>query len=191
MDIKIKEQVIKLRRKGLTYNEIRDITKVKNATISDIVRPLNLGGNSIKKLTPELIEEIQAKYNEIGNLKKVVKLYHISFERLSKVIKHGKKKKVSNTEAVESWRKRKKKALVEYKGGKCQCCGYSKCIEALEFHHLDPNIKSFTISGKSKSFNSLKSEVDKCILVCSNCHKEIHAGIININNIINQKIEVS
>lgn len=191
MDIKIKEQVIKLRRKGLTYNEIKDITKVKNATISDIVRPLNLGGNSIKKLTPELIEEIQAKYNEIGNLKKVVKLYHISFERLSKVIKHGKKKKVSNTEAVESWRKRKKKALVEYKGGKCQCCGYSKCIEALEFHHLDPNIKSFTISGKSKSFNSLKSEVDKCILVCSNCHKEIHAGIININNIVNQKVEVS
>lgn len=191
MDIKIKEQVIKLRRKGLTYNEIRDITKVKNTTISDIVRPLNLGGNSIKKLTPELIEEIQTKYNEIGNLKKVVKLYHISFERLSKVIKHGKKKKVSNTEAVESWRKRKKKALVEYKGGKCQCCGYSKCIEALEFHHLDPNIKSFTISGKSKSFNSLKNEVDKCILVCSNCHKEIHAGLINIDTIINQKVEVS
>ena len=185
MDIKIKEQVIKLRRKGLTYNEIRDITKVKKTTISDIVKPLNLGGNTIKKLTPELIEEIQTKYNEIGNLKKVVKLYHISFERLSKVIKHGKKKKVSNTEAVESWRKRKKKALVEYKGGKCQCCGYSRCIEALEFHHLDPNIKSFTISGKSKSFNSLKSEVDKCILVCSNCHKEIHAGLININTIIN------
>ena len=191
MDIKIKEQVIKLRRKGLTYNEIRDITKVKKTTISDIVKPLNLGGNTIKKLTPELIEEIQAKYNEIGNLKKVVKLYHISFERLSKVIKHGKKKKISNTEAVESWRKRKKKALVEYKGGKCQCCGYSRCIEALEFHHLDPNIKSFTISGKSKSFNSLKSEVDKCILVCSNCHKEIHAGLINIDTIINQKVEVS
>ena len=191
MDIKIKEQIIELRRKGLTYNEIRDITKVKKTTISDIVRPLNLGGNSIKKLTPELIEEIQAKYNEIGNLKKVVKLYHISFERLSKVIKHGKKKKISNTEAVESWRKRKKKALVEYKGGKCQCCGYSKCIEALEFHHLDPNIKSFTISGKSKSFNSLKSEVDKCILVCSNCHKEIHAGLINIDTIINQKVGVS
>ena len=191
MDIKIKEQIIELRRKGLTYNEIRDITKVKKTTISDIVKPLNLGGNTIKKLTPELIEEIQSKYNEIGNLKKVVKLYHISFERLSKVIKHGKKKKVSNTEAVESWRKRKKKALVEYKGGKCQCCGYSRCIEALEFHHLDPNIKSFTISGKSKSFNSLKSEVDKCILVCSNCHKEIHAGLINIDTIINQKVEVS
>ena len=191
MDIKIKEQIIELRRKGLTYNEIRDITKVKKTTISDIVKPLNLGGNTIKKLTPELIEEIQTKYNEIGNLKKVVKLYHISFERLSKVIKHGKKKKVSNTEAVESWRKRKKKALVEYKGGKCQCCGYSRCIEALEFHHLDPNIKSFTISGKSKSFNSLKSEVDKCILVCSNCHKEIHAGLINIDTIINQKVEVS
>jgi hypothetical protein len=70
--------------------------------------------------------------------------------------------------------------LVEYKGGKCQICGYNKCFNALEFHHLNPNSKDFTISGKSLSFEKLKYEVDKCILVCSNCHSEIHAGLINV-----------
>ena len=68
--------------------------------------------------------------------------------------------------------------MVTYKGGKCQICGYNKCIQALEFHHLDPSKKDFSISGKSYSFQRLKSEIDKCIMVCSNCHKEIHNGII-------------
>ncbi len=77
-------------------------------------------------------------------------------------------------EAVISWRKRAKKRLVEYKGGSCQICGYNRCINALEFHHLDRNKKDFTIAGKSISFEKIKSEVDKCILVCSNCHREIH-----------------
>ena len=71
--------------------------------------------------------------------------------------------------------------MIDYKGGKCQICGYNKCANALEFHHLDPTLKDFTISGGTRSFNSLKSEVDKCILVCSNCHREIHAGLINIS----------
>lgn len=49
----------------------------------------------------------------------------------------------------------------------------------LEFHHKDPMKKEFTISGKSYSFERLKREVDKCILVCSNCHAEIHENIEN------------
>ena len=44
----------------------------------------------------------------------------------------------------------------------------------MEFHHLDPNEKDFTISGKSWAFERLKKEVDKCILVCNRCHTEIH-----------------
>jgi ribosomal protein L30E len=89
-------------------------------------------------------------------------------------------KKKNKSNSVVSWRKRAKIKLVEYKGGKCQCCGYNKCIDALEFHHLDKKEKDFTISGKSWSFEKIKKETDKCILVCSNCHKEIHAGLIEI-----------
>ena len=99
----------------------------------------------------------------------------IGYARLTKHIALTQPSKtVSKSEAVMNWRKRTKLALVEYKGGKCERCGYNKCIEALEFHHMDPSQKDFTISGKSKAFEYLKEEVDKCIMVCSNCHKEIH-----------------
>jgi hypothetical protein len=76
--------------------------------------------------------------------------------------------------AVINWRKRTKIKLVEYKGGKCERCGYDKYPEVLEFHHKDPNEKDFSISGKSWSFERLKKEVDKCILLCANCHRETH-----------------
>jgi predicted HNH restriction endonuclease len=68
---------------------------------------------------------------------------------------------------------------VAYKGGECEKCGYNKYIGALEFHHLDPNKKDFEISNvKKRSFNdNIKSELDKCIIVCSNCHREIHGGV--------------
>lgn len=72
-----------------------------------------------------------------------------------------------------------KKLLVEYKGGSCSICGYDKCLSALDFHHLDPSKKDFHISSKKAySLKKLKPELDKCILVCANCHREIHAGFI-------------
>jgi len=74
-----------------------------------------------------------------------------------------------------------KKALVKYKGGACCKCGYNKCLRALEFHHLDENEKDFGISKTCKDFDDLKKEVDKCILVCSNCHAEIHEELDNKN----------
>ena len=52
--------------------------------------------------------------------------------------------------------------------------------DALEFHHLDPSQKDFGISSKgyTRSWDKVKEELDKCILVCSNCHREIHSGLI-------------
>lgn len=68
---------------------------------------------------------------------------------------------------------------VEYKGSKCSECGYNKYIGALEFHHLDPSQKDFEMSRyKLSAFSDIvKKELDKCILVCSNCHKEIHGTV--------------
>lgn len=69
---------------------------------------------------------------------------------------------------------------IAYKGGICQCCGYNKYIGALEFHHINPDEKDFGISvkGYTRSWENNKRELDKCVLVCSNCHREIHAGLI-------------
>ena len=71
---------------------------------------------------------------------------------------------------------------VEYKGGKCQECGYNNCNQALEFHHLDPTTKSFGISkeGQTRSWKRVKDEIDKCVLLCANCHREVHANILII-----------
>ena len=76
--------------------------------------------------------------------------------------------------AVQKRRNKTKEILIEYKGGKCEICGYDKNYSALEFHHLDPNEKDFTISKKNSSWENIKKELDKCILVCANCHREIH-----------------
>ena len=84
------------------------------------------------------------------------------------------------SEVVSIKRRAIKKALVDYKGGQCCRCGYNKSLRALEFHHLDSNEKDFTISRCiTKSMDTLKQEVDKCILVCSNCHAEIHDELDN------------
>ncbi len=65
---------------------------------------------------------------------------------------------------------------LEYKGCKCENCGYSKSIRALEFHHRDKNQKDFDISkARLKVFDdSIKKELDKCLLLCANCHREEH-----------------
>ena len=95
------------------------------------------------------------------------------------------------SEAVQKRRDKIKLLAIEYKGGKCEICGYDKCKQALEFHHIDPNEKEFGIGekGYTRSIERVKEEVDKCLLVCANCHRELHAGLINIEDIIDKKGE--
>ncbi len=67
-----------------------------------------------------------------------------------------------------------KRRMVEYKGGACHLCGYARCLRALDFHHVDPRTKKFSIAGShTRSWESVRQELDKCMLVCSNCHVEI------------------
>jgi hypothetical protein len=67
------------------------------------------------------------------------------------------------------------KQLKEEFGGKCSKCGYDKCMDALQFHHVDPSKKEFNLGNKrGYKIETLRTELKKCILVCSNCHIEIH-----------------
>ena len=68
-----------------------------------------------------------------------------------------------------------KQQCVDYKGGRCQRCGYSKSLAALDFHHRDPKEKDFNIAHRKMILNeAIKKELDKCDLLCSNCHREEH-----------------
>jgi hypothetical protein len=79
--------------------------------------------------------------------------------------------------AVARRRKFIREKAIAYKGGRCSACGYSKCHAALEFHHRSRE-KDFGISAKgyTRSWEKVKQELDKCVLLCANCHREAHSG---------------
>ena len=95
----------------------------------------------------------------------------------------GKCKKCAS-EAVSRRRRLVKIKAIKYKGGECSICKYSKCAGALDFHHNDPTEKDFSISrnGHCRSWKRIKEELDKCSLICRNCHAELHIKIYKENN---------
>jgi hypothetical protein len=82
--------------------------------------------------------------------------------------------------AVVKRRRKIKELLIAYKGGECCICSYKRYAGALDLHHLDVKQKDFGLSvrGLTRAWEKSKKEADKCVLVCANCHREIHAGII-------------
>jgi len=85
--------------------------------------------------------------------------------------------------AVAKRRKAIKYKAIAYLGGKCCFCGYNRCLSALDFHHIDESLKSFGLSqrGLTRSWERTKQELEKCVLVCANCHREIHAGLLQLS----------
>ncbi len=72
----------------------------------------------------------------------------------------------------------RKQALIDMLGGKCKVCGYHRCIDALEFHHRDPDVKETNVSNWiMKRWLFVVDEALKCDLLCSNCHRELHAKL--------------
>jgi hypothetical protein len=87
-------------------------------------------------------------------------------------------------EHVRLFRQRVKAAIVAGMGGKCRLCGYSRCNKALSAHHLDPKTKEYGLCGWA-SMNSEKilTEMKKCVLLCMNCHMEVHDGSASVGGL--------
>lgn len=69
---------------------------------------------------------------------------------------------------------------------KCSKCGYNQCLEALEFHHSDPNKKEYSICflvNSEKNIKAIQEEIDKCIVLCANCHREEHWRLKQLNEL--------
>jgi len=83
-----------------------------------------------------------------------------------------------NESTNENDHRNNKKIYLEYKGQCCEKCGYNKCAGALSFHHKNPDKKLFRISTYTKTLFDLndyiKEELDKCQVLCQNCHSEEH-----------------
>ena len=83
-------------------------------------------------------------------------------------------------DSVAKHRRKLKDMLVQEAGGRCSICGYDRHPRALEFHHIDPEAKAFALSqrGVTLSLASMRTEAAKCVLLCSNCHAEVEAGVV-------------
>ena len=100
---------------------------------------------------------------------------------VTKAQKNGSTKRCAecNNERMRAKHQELKQRAIDYKGNQCERCGYNKCPDALDFHHLNSSEKDFEISRCYKrSRDVLKAEIDKCVMVCANCHREIHAGMV-------------
>lgn len=176
----MKDKIIEMVKSGLTYKQISKELGCSLSTISYHCKSEGIVSKHIsKRMDDSMIQKMKDLYDIEKSSLKVAKILGVSKTSVLRYIETKEylsesEVKKSNVQSVIYWRKKAKIKLVEYKGGKCERCGYDKCIDALEFHHLKPDEKDFTIGGKSWSFEKLKKESDKCILVCSNCHKEIH-----------------
>jgi hypothetical protein len=95
--------------------------------------------------------------------------------------------KITNTYYYQKLRGLKRKLeLIELNGGCCKKCGYNKNIASFEFHHRDPTQKEYQLDLRKLSNTSmvkLMSEVEKCDLLCANCHREVHSPDLNMNNV--------
>lgn len=166
-----KEKLVELINKNLSQRKISEILNVSQTNLRYWLNKFELKTN-IKQ------------YNECSDKKKCPKCKEN--KRLDEFYSRRNRKgnsvyckTCSNSESRERFKNFKIKC-VDYKGGKCERCGYNKYIGALDFHHLDPSQKDFGIAKvKLHSFDDkVKRELDKCILVCSNCHREIHGSLV-------------
>lgn len=89
--------------------------------------------------------------------------------------KKGHTKIKCNSCLVNERRFLQRKKLVELKKAGCSICGYKKNTAAIHFHHVDESAKEFEISGNHcRSKEAMDKEINKCILICANCHAEMH-----------------
>jgi len=183
----MKEEILKLRQKGHTYNKIKEEVGCSKALISYYCRKSGLGGditnnyNLIAELSDSKKEEIKEFY-KTNTYDDISKKYNISHETIRVLCADTQKKLLKhndnwNYKRVKEHRHRIKIKAINYLGGKCKICSYDRCPTALEFHHIDEQNKRFSISNNlNKAWNKIKDELNKCILVCANCHREIHQG---------------
>jgi DNA-binding CsgD family transcriptional regulator len=180
MSQSLKEQILNLRKLGKTYKEIGEKLNCKKEIISYHCRMNDLGGNGKEILNEDVIIELNRFYENHTAEECAIK-FNISKSSVIRYVDNKRikltdeERRIKNYERVKNYRQKLKERAIEYKGGCCEKCGYNKCKWVFEFHHLKPSEKDFNLSSYTNlSWVKTKNELDKCIMVCANCHREIH-----------------
>lgn len=182
--MELRVRILELKSKGLKYREIQKQLNCAMSTISYHCKNAGIFTDNInRKPSIDEVKGWQDLYDkgmavntiakEVGWCNSTIR----SYIKTKKNIRTTEEKRKLNVSRVLERRREIKRLLIEYKGGKCEKCGYDKCIAALEFHHINPLEKEYQVSKVSNSFEKLKKEADKCQLLCANCHREVEEKI--------------
>lgn len=94
------------------------------------------------------------------------------------------KKKDYSKSTKKYWRSQIKHRAVQFLGGVCRHCGQTFEDCCYDFHHLNPKEKDFTIGNAqtngARSWFKVRDELKKCVLLCANCHRLVHSGLVEI-----------
>jgi DNA-binding CsgD family transcriptional regulator len=179
-----KDEILKLREDGISYREISKKLGCSLATISYHCKRWNLNDVGLSNVGVFNLKDEIKNYYKDHTTKETALHFNIS-ESSVKKYKDNKRIELTLEEKKErqylylqDFRQKLKDKCIEYKGGKCEICGYDKCNRSMDFHHRDPNEKDFGIgSYKILNWNKIKNELNKCDLLCKNCHGELHEKI--------------
>lgn len=178
-----KKQVLNLRNAGASYSEIVKQLGCSKGLVSYYCSKETGHDDSVSNRQRidfssfDCNKSLQLLLEESVSRKHIADALGFNYQHVLKYAKSKGYVKSSLTGYASVKRRRKhiKLLAVAYMGGACAHCGYSKCLRALCFHHLDPNAKDFTIGQNSnRSWKAIKLELDKCALLCHNCHSEEH-----------------
>lgn len=144
-----KENLVEYIEQGLNDSEIAKIEKIHRTTVGKLLKKYNISRENVIYTNCKLCKN-EIKNNQLNRSR-------------------------CNSCNTRIRRYRTKVAAVQYKGGCCNKCGWSGPVAAFEFHHKDDN-KEFAIgTAANKSWSVIKKEIDKCELLCSNCHRIEHS----------------
>lgn len=143
----------------------------------EILRNSYLSKKHIGEIAKELNKSIRAVHHKaarMGLSRNPIKIKNDYNRKIADKKYYENNKKEIYTKKIEKIREFKK-LLVNILGKKCNNCGYNKCLAAIEFHHKDSN-KENSIARLLKDYSKQKAlkEAHKCILLCANCHREVH-----------------
>lgn len=177
--------IIELRRKGLTFPQIRNELKIPLSTISKVCKSYGLNVNpKHRPINDEEIINWQRMYDDGSTVEQVALFFKRSRNTVRVRINTRKRsfrsleeQKQYMSKYIGAHKRRIKQILVKEHGGKCVRCGYDRNIKALQFHHINPKEKEFSLSQTTRSLQSARKEMKKCILLCANCHVEVEHEI--------------
>lgn len=183
MDHGFKSEILRLRNNGMSYAEISKQVGCSKSTVSFHCTNSGLGyiGLGKTQLDRSVINEMM-EYRKLHTIQQTASQFMVSPATVKRycsskprIVMSLEDRSKANYARVKARRQRLKELAIEYKGGKCEVCGYSRSIWALEFHHKESSQKDFSVSKyQTLAWSKLKQELDKCMIVCANCHREIH-----------------